>query len=93
MRFAGDAAYRLVGVFRDNIAARVFAMLTAPARRRATDFEFDVPSSFEGPLWRLLQQRPIHLLSVEYADWDALLFAAFEQKRATAARLPQPCNL
>jgi penicillin amidase len=71
-----DAAYRLVHAFRAQLQARVYFMLIGPARRLAPDFAFEIPSAFEGPLWRLVRQRPVHLLAAKYADWDALLLEA-----------------
>ncbi len=84
----GDAAYRLVQDFRAQVEARAFYMLIAPARRRAPHFRFEIPTSFEGPLWRLMQRRPIHLLARGYADWDALLGEAL----LAALRLPPFCS-
>ncbi len=83
-----DAAYRLVSRFRARVEARAFYMLIAPALRRAPRFEFEIPSAFEGPLWRLVEGRPAHLLASSYANWDALLLAAL----ADAEKLPPDCD-
>jgi len=84
----GDAAYRLVRLFRAQVEARVFFMLVAPARQQAPDFRFEIPPSFEGPLWRLLQQRPLHLLTADYADWGGLLLEAL----VASEKLPPMCR-
>ncbi len=73
-----DAGYRLVVAFRAQVEARVFYMLIAPARQRAPKFDFEIPSAFEGPLWSVVSQRPLHLLAPRYADWDALLLEALQ---------------
>ena len=83
-----DPAYRLVDLFREQVAARAFYMLIAPARLHAHDFHFTIPSSFEGPLWRLLQQRPLHLLASSYASWDAFLLDAL----TASEQLPAACR-
>jgi penicillin amidase len=83
----GDPAYRLVVAFRAQAEARVFYMLVAPARLKAKDFRFEIPSSFEGPLWRVLEQRPLNLLARDFADWDAFLLEAL----VAAERLPAGC--
>jgi penicillin amidase len=83
-----DAAYRLVNRFRDEVEARAFFMLIAPARRRASDFDFRIPSSFEGPLWRLVQARPAHLLAPQYADWQAFFLESLKAGEA----LPRRCR-
>lgn len=82
-----DAAYRLVHAFRAQVEARVYFMLIGPARKAAADFAFEIPSSFEGPLWRLVRQRPLHLLAAQYADWDALLLEAL----VASEHLPSGC--
>jgi penicillin amidase len=82
-----DAAYRLVHLFREQVAARVFFMLVAPARVRNPGFEMTIPASFEGPLWRLLAERPMHLLASTYASWDELLLAAL----SASEKLPPGC--
>jgi penicillin amidase len=83
----GDPAYRLVNAFRLQVEARAFYMLIAPARRLAPDFDFVIPDSFEGPLWRLMQERPANLLSPNYRDWDAFLRDAL----TASERLPAGC--
>jgi penicillin amidase len=83
-----DAAYRLVRLFRAEVEARAFFMLIAPARRDAADFRFVIPTSFEGPLWRLMQERPTNLLAADYPDWDAFLLEAL----SAAERLPPVCR-
>jgi penicillin G amidase len=82
-----DAAFRLVHRFRSEVQARVFYMLIAPARRRAMNFQFEIPPSFEGPLWRALESRPLNLLAPEYADWDQLLHDAL----TASEQLPAGC--
>jgi penicillin amidase len=84
----GDAAYRLVNAFRRQVEARAFYMLIAPARRLAPDFQFEIPDSFEGPLWLLMQERPVHLLSPNYPNWDAFLLDALQASEV----LPSACT-
>jgi penicillin amidase len=82
-----DPAYRLTLAFRQEVEARVFYMLVAPARLEASDFDFEIPPSFEGPLWRLVEARPPHMLANAYTSWDAL----FTEALAAAARIPRQC--
>ena len=83
-----DPAYRLTLEFRRQVEARVFYMLVAQARLQAGDFDFEIPASFEGPLWRLVEARPPHMLASVYASWDAL----FTEARVAAARIPRQCS-
>ena len=83
-----DPAYRLVRRFREEVEARAYYALIAPARAKAPDFQFKIPDTFEGPLWTLLQARPEHLLPARYGTWDDLLLEA-----ATAASaVPKGCD-
>ncbi len=82
-----DPAYRLVRRFRDEVEARVWYALIAPVRAHDRDYKFSIPESFEGPLWTVMQQRPLHLLPAAYADWDALLLEAVD----AASVLPAGC--
>jgi penicillin G amidase len=85
---ADDPAYRLTVAFRREVETRVFFMLVAPARREAPEFHFEIPSSFEGPLWRLIEARPAHMLANAYPSWDALMSEAW----TAAAQLPRQCS-
>ncbi|HTV96644.1 MAG TPA: penicillin acylase family protein [Steroidobacteraceae bacterium] len=82
-----DPAYRLTYQFRREVEARAFYMLIAPARLKAMGFQFEIPPSFEGPLWRLLSLRPAHLLARQYASWDGFLLEALIASEA----LPPGC--
>ena len=84
----GDPAYRLVYAFRQQVETRAFYMLVAPARRVAPAFELVIPDSFEGPLWRLIEQRPANLLAPDYPSWDGFLNAAL----LASERLPPSCS-
>jgi penicillin amidase len=84
---ADDPAYRLTLEFRQEVEARVFYMLVAPARLEAGDFHFEIPPSFEGPLWQLVKSRPPHMLAKAYPSWDALLAEAL----VAAATIPPQC--
>ena len=82
-----DAAFRLTLAFRREVETRVFYMLVAPARLESRDFRFQIPPSFEGPLWRLLEARPLHMLAAAYADWESLLYQAL----IASEKLPREC--
>ena len=70
-----DAGYRLVRAFRRALAGRVFAdILMACGGLDAKDF---LPGlrQWEGALWRILDERPMHMLNPGYQSWDELLLA------------------
>jgi len=73
-RASADAVdYRLVWSFRTRLRDVVFSAITAPCRQRVADHRFEGFRQDEGPLWRLISERPAHLLHPAFADWDALL--------------------
>jgi len=74
-----SVAYRAVRAFRIYLARDLFGAITAACRDDETDFNYLRLARWEGPLWRLVQERPEHLLPPAHASWrDALLSAADE---------------
>lgn len=71
-----DAGYRLVRAFRREVARRVFAdILSGCGGLDASEFPPGL-RQWEGALWRVIEERPGHLLNPRYSDWQALLLAA-----------------
>jgi penicillin amidase len=76
----GSTAYRLVRTTRQLLAEELFPALTAPCREADPGFDYlDVYPRYEGPLWRLVTDRPPHLLPSRHASWDAALLDAFDR--------------
>ena len=74
-----SVGYRLVRAFRGRLAERVFAPITAPCREIDAEFSLlGLGSRFEGPLWRLIEERPAHLLDPVYTSWDEALLATVD---------------
>ena len=72
-----SVGYRLVRGFRLEVRSRVFHGLTGPVRDEyPEDVDLLISNQFEGPLWQLVNERPLHLLSGEYSSWDELLVSA-----------------
>ena len=74
-----SVAYRMVRLWRRYVAARIFGPVTVPCRAVDDDFDYLFVGRFEGPLWRILEERPEHLLDPAYSSWDALLLAAADE--------------
>jgi penicillin amidase len=72
-----STAYRMVRTFHGLVKDRIFYLLTR---------QEDMPSSiraeptpqFEGPLWRIVTERPAHLLDPLFPSWDAWLLASVD---------------
>lgn len=73
-----SVGYRLVKEFRRDVRNRVFEAIVA--RCAAADERFDMGElrQLEGPLWKLITERPAHLLDPRYKSWDDLLRASAE---------------
>jgi penicillin amidase len=76
-----SVGYRLVRTFRLKVWERAFAPLTAACRQADPSFDYALFRQNEGPLWRLVSQRPAHLLDPHYPDWSALLRDAADAAR------------
>lgn len=75
-----SVGYRLVRDFRSTVRERVFAMLTQPVHEKFGDAtNLRVSNQFEASMWALISEKPAHLLSTEYADWQQLLLAAIDE--------------
>jgi penicillin amidase len=84
-----DAGYRLLREFEDRVTDRAFEMLTVEARARWPDFRWRTPQRFTEVAWRLLRERPAHLLDPRFADWDAWLADVAD---TVVRELPEACE-
>jgi penicillin amidase len=84
-----DAGFRLLREFERRVGDRAFRMLTVEAWARWPDFSWRTPQRFTEVAWRLVKERPAHLLDPRFAGWDDWLAdVAVETVRA----LPTVCN-
>jgi len=82
-----SVGYRLVRVYHDHTQQAVWDMLLAALRIPADETSWP-PAQFEGPLWQLVSDQPLHLLARDYGDWRQFLLA---QVDATIAELAAVC--
>ncbi len=83
----GSVGYRLVRRWRDLTEAAVWDMILDGLHIEA-DESFSAPPQFAASTLRLLQERPLHLLSRRYASWPQLMLA---QADAAIAQLQREC--
>jgi penicillin G amidase len=78
-----SVGYRLVKEFRREVRDRTFEALVA--RCAAADERFDLGNvhQIEGPLWKLVTERPAHLLDPRSRTWDEHLLSAADAVLAT----------
>lgn len=75
---AGSVGYRLVRAWRLAVTARALAPLLAAPRRLDPGLTPARLHQAEGLVWRLVIERPAHLLAPSEGSWDRLLLAALE---------------
>jgi penicillin G amidase len=80
-----SVGYRLVRTFHEQTQTAVWEMVLGALGLQAHVW---APSQFEGALWRLVNERPMHMLASSYADWRQFLLA---QVDASLADLHQSC--
>ena len=74
-----SVGYRMVRAFRRFLAQQVFGTLTRACEQAGEDFNFFRAGQWEGPLWKLVDERPVHLLDPRHRDWDEQLLAAVDE--------------
>lgn len=80
-----NVGYRLVRTFRASLLSQVYgAYLGQSAADPGTPRLASRQS--EQPVWRLLTERPAHLVPPGFPDWDAVIAAALEQVKADVDR-------
>jgi len=78
-----SVGYRLVRAFRLEVERRVFHALMAPVREAyGENVQLRLSNQFEGPLWALVTEQPMHLLAQDYESWQEFMIAAVEQNIA-----------
>ena len=88
---ADSVAYRLVRTFRLTASRMAMDAITKGTQRPGTSaFDVGTIRRIEGPLWRLVHERPAHLLDPAYPTWDAFLLAAIDRAIETMTVGGQP---
>jgi len=74
-----SVGYLAVREFRREVAATVLGSLTAPCKSADPSFDFTRILQYEGPLWRIVVERPPHLLDSSFSSWNDLLLTAAQR--------------
>ena len=83
----GSVGYRLVRAYHDRVQDVVWTSILA-ALKVPVDEEAEAPAQFEGPLWQLVTEQPLHMLERPFESWPQFLLA---QVDATIADLTPRC--
>jgi penicillin amidase len=73
-----SVAFRLIRAFRTFTLERVYGWLTAACEAADEDFSVYRLPQKEGPLWRLVTERPAHLLDPKAESWREELLAVVD---------------
>jgi penicillin amidase len=79
-----SVGFRAVRAFRRALLAQLADLLVAPCKKADPEFSIARLDRTEGPVWRLVSERPEHLIDPRFATWDALLLAAADAVIADA---------
>jgi len=74
-----SSGYRVVRELRVAIFEEVFASLTAQARQADERFSVHGLRQWDGPLWKLVSEKPAHLVPKQHEGWDAWMEAIVER--------------
>jgi len=72
----GSAGYRLTRMFREEVSEAVMAFVLEECNAADPTFDYRNVRRREGPIWKLVSERPMHLLDPQYESWDELLLNA-----------------
>jgi penicillin G amidase len=81
---ASSPGYRLTRMFREEVSDAVIAFVLSECYEADPSFDYRVIRRREGPIWKLVTTKPMHLLDPAYGDWNALLIAAVDRVIARA---------
>jgi penicillin amidase len=73
-----SVAYRLTRVFREEVSDLVIRFVLSECYEADPTFNYRLERRREGPIWKLVNERPMHLLDPRFPTWDALLLAAVD---------------
>ncbi len=71
-----SVGFRAVRTFRRRLLTQLSDVLVSPCKKIDKDFSIVKLDRTEGPVWRLVSERPEHLIDPRFKTWDELLLAA-----------------
>jgi len=82
------AGYRLVRAFRRAVHETLLAQLVVGCGAATAAMPLNGLFQLEGPVWRIVTERPAHLKPAGFADWDAFLLAQADTAVASCGATP-----
>jgi len=81
-----SVGYRFTRMFRDQVADAVLMFVLSECYAADVNFDHTALRRREGPLWKLITDRPLHLLDPQFGSWDGLLVQAVDDVIASAKK-------
>jgi penicillin G amidase len=79
-----SAAYGFVHRFRDLLSERIIAFVLSECYEADQTFDYATVRRREGPIWKMVTEKPMHLLDPQYATWDQLIVSTIDEVIAEA---------
>jgi penicillin amidase len=73
-----STAYRLTRRFRDLVSERVIAFVLSECYEADPAFDYTNVRRRDGPIWKLVNEQPEHLLDPRYSSWTDLLIGSID---------------
>ena len=87
-----SVGFRAVREFRRRLITQLSDVLVSRCKQIDKEFEISSLDRTEGPVWRLVSERPAHLIDPRFKDWNELLLAAADDVIAGAAKRQASCQ-
>ncbi len=81
-----SVGYRAVWRFRGLMIQQLCDLISQPLNEADSDFSLRSFRRIEGPLWKIISERPGHFLDPRFENWDAWLAATADQVIAEATK-------
>jgi penicillin G amidase len=85
-----SAAYAFVHRFRDLLSERIIAFVLSECYEADRTFDYTTVRRREGPIWKLVNERPMHLLDPKYSTWDELIMSTIDEVIAETTQQGSP---
>jgi penicillin amidase len=73
-----SVSFRMVRAFRLYLTEQAIGSITSICKEADDRFSYWSLFQLEGPLWKLVTERPMHLLDPRFESWDAQLLSAVD---------------
>jgi penicillin amidase len=83
---AGSAGYRLTRMFREQLSEAIIGFVLVECAEADPMFDYHTVRRREGPIWKLVSEKPMHLLDPQFATWDELILRVANDVIARAER-------